>query len=97
MSKDQEILEQTLPEVAKEENCPEGCRTPTSEDHKIPTIQTCPKAPRKPGQLSSRKRKLSELQFFEIVGREEVESFFRSSFDCFAGESRRVKKRKFSR
>ncbi|CAN1238687.1 hypothetical protein LINGRAPRIM_LOCUS2164 [Linum grandiflorum] len=41
----------------------------------------CPPAPRKPKArpATSCKRKLmSELDFFEVVNREEVESFFRS-------------------
>lgn len=69
------------------------CRTPTSSDHKIPSIQSCPPTPRKPnttsGRLFSQKRKLSDLHFFETTGREEVESFFRSNLFQFP----RVKKR----
>lgn len=66
------------------------CRTPTSSDHKIPSIQSCPPTPRKPrGRLFSEKRKLSDLHFFETTGREEVESFFRSKLFKFP----RVKKR----
>lgn len=57
-----------------------GCRTPVSEDHKILAALSCPPTPRKQRVLaaSSRKRKL--LHFFEASGREEVESFFRTSF-----------------
>ncbi|XP_008232059.1 PREDICTED: cyclin-dependent protein kinase inhibitor SMR3 [Prunus mume] len=56
-----------------------GCRTPTSKEHKIPTVVTCPPAPRKPARraASSCKRK---LQFFETANQDEVEDFFRSSF-----------------
>ena len=54
------------------------CRTPTSDDQKIPKIQSCPPTPRK--QASQNKRKFSELQFFESTARQEVESFFRSTF-----------------
>ncbi|XP_042477320.1 cyclin-dependent protein kinase inhibitor SMR2-like [Macadamia integrifolia] len=65
-------------EEEKEEE--EECRTPTSEDHKIPVMRSCPPAPKKQRKVASCKRKLSdELYFFEIVGRDEVESFFRSS------------------
>ncbi|KAE9465360.1 hypothetical protein RHGRI_007440 [Rhododendron griersonianum] len=53
------------------------CHTPTSAEHKIPTILSCPPAPKKPSRSAvSCKRKLCELDFFEIVAREEVESFF---------------------
>ncbi|KAJ8765970.1 hypothetical protein K2173_020486 [Erythroxylum novogranatense] len=67
------------------------CRTPTSEEHRIPSILSCPPAPRKPKRPSiSCKRKLSELEFFEIVNREEVESFFRSSFEVVSKRRRGV-------
>ncbi|KAL7252832.1 hypothetical protein ACSBR1_007397 [Camellia fascicularis] len=59
------------------------CHTPKSPEHKIPAILICPPAPKKPKRSVSCKRKLCELEFFEIVAREEVESFFRSSFDEF--------------
>lgn len=62
----------------------ECCRTPTSKEHRIPKILDCPPAPRKPKMVPSCKRKLSELQFFEIVNRDEVDSFFRSSFEQLA-------------
>ncbi|CAN1238688.1 Cyclin-dependent protein kinase inhibitor SMR3 [Linum grandiflorum] len=57
------------------------CRTPKSAEFKIPAMLKCPPAPRKPKArpATSCKRKLmSELDFFEVVNREEVESFFRS-------------------
>ncbi|KAF9684810.1 hypothetical protein SADUNF_Sadunf04G0157300 [Salix dunnii] len=57
----------------------EQCRTPTSSDHKIPTIQSCPPTPRKKVQVFAHKRKLPE--FFETTNKDEVESFFRSSFE----------------
>ncbi|XP_027108711.1 uncharacterized protein [Coffea arabica] len=55
----------------------EECHTPKSPQHMIPEILSCPPAPKKPTRpaSSSCKRKLSE--FFEFVGREEIESFFR--------------------
>lgn len=53
------------------------CHTPTSAEHTIPPILSCPPAPKKPRRsAASCKRKLSELDFFEVVAREEVESFF---------------------
>ncbi|KAF8009533.1 hypothetical protein BT93_J0518 [Corymbia citriodora subsp. variegata] len=61
----------------------EQCRTPTSEHHKIPAIRSCPPTPRKPVHVRpisfQNKRK---LHFFESTskGREELDSFFQSSF-----------------
>ncbi|GMN59823.1 hypothetical protein TIFTF001_028904 [Ficus carica] len=68
-----------------------SCKTPTSEDQKIPTTQSCPSTPRKPAsdRVFRRKRTLSELHFFESTGREEVESFFRSSTFKFPGQKKR--------
>ncbi|KAI9156915.1 hypothetical protein LWI28_014056 [Acer negundo] len=70
----------------------EGCRTPTSVENKIPEISTCPPAPRKPKRKVadvSCKRKLfaQEFQFFETNNREEIETFFRSSFDQISDSS----------
>ncbi|KAJ0103608.1 hypothetical protein Patl1_05989 [Pistacia atlantica] len=63
-------------------NRDEECRTPTSEQHKIPSMLCCPPAPRKPKTRNlSCKRKLVELEFFEIKNREEVETFLKSSFE----------------
>ncbi|KAJ4720684.1 cyclin-dependent protein kinase inhibitor SMR1-like [Melia azedarach] len=61
----------------------ESCTTPKSEENKIPAILCCPPAPRKPKRRTvSCKRKLAdEMQFFEILNGEEVDSFFRSSFE----------------
>lgn len=56
----------------------DGCRTPTSRESKIPMLQSCPPAPRKRRRVISCKRNLSETQFFEIVHRKEIESFFNS-------------------
>ncbi|CAH2038596.1 unnamed protein product [Thlaspi arvense] len=55
--------------------------TPTSSDHKIPEVETCPPAPRKrPREIPlTKKKSLSkDLRFFEAtdVGSEEVETFF---------------------
>ncbi|KAJ0021713.1 cyclin-dependent protein kinase inhibitor SMR2-like [Pistacia vera] len=63
--------------IEASEDC-EDCKTPTSIEHKIPTIQSCPPTPRKKVQVSFYKRKRSEVPFFEGSGREEVESFLRS-------------------
>lgn len=70
------------------------CRTPTSEENKIPPLQSCPAAPKKPrAVISLRKRKLcpdsdsesqSQLQFFEHAGRDEVDSFLKSCSDQFS-------------
>ncbi|XWS28659.1 hypothetical protein CRYUN_Cryun25bG0089900 [Craigia yunnanensis] len=71
----------------------EKCKTPTSSDHKIPTIQSCPPTPKKKVRVNFRKRKLSELQFFETTRSEEVESFFRSNSEPFTVESHSIKRR----
>ncbi|XP_057980565.1 cyclin-dependent protein kinase inhibitor SMR1-like [Malania oleifera] len=73
------------------EDCGESsCRTPTSVEHKIPAILTCPPAPRKQKTVLSCKRRLSwELEFHQIVPAEELEDFFRSSFEAVAGAKRR--------
>ncbi|RVW97743.1 cyclin-dependent protein kinase inhibitor SMR1 [Vitis riparia] len=63
------------------------CRTPTSAEHKIPVILTCPPAPRKPRRVVRCKRRIREFDFFEIVNRDEVEEFFRSSLEV--GEAKR--------
>ncbi|CAI9773026.1 unnamed protein product [Fraxinus pennsylvanica] len=87
----QELLEIRLPTIkinssqsSDDQNCPkqtsindQDCHTPKSPQHMIPKILSCPPAPKKPTRVPSCKRKLSELQFFEVVSREEVESFFR--------------------
>ncbi|KAK2634144.1 hypothetical protein Ddye_028936 [Dipteronia dyeriana] len=70
----------------------EGCRTPTSVENKIPEISTCPPAPRKPkrkvADLSCKKKLFAqEFQFFETNNREEIETFFRSSFDQISSSS----------
>ncbi|XVE68743.1 hypothetical protein DITRI_Ditri09bG0094000 [Diplodiscus trichospermus] len=66
------------------------CMTPTSEENKIPAVFTCPPAPRKPRKRAvSCKRKLSDqLQFFEIVNREEVDAFFKAGFDDLVSKRR---------
>lgn len=74
----------------------EQCQTPTSEEHKIATIRSCPPTPRKQQvqvhpQHGNYKRKL--VEFFENSGRDEVESFFRSNLDQSNDKSRPSKKR----
>uniref|UniRef100_A0A5B7BFS7 Putative cyclin-dependent protein kinase inhibitor SMR2 n=1 Tax=Davidia involucrata TaxID=16924 RepID=A0A5B7BFS7_DAVIN len=73
----------------------EWCGTPTSRRHKIPTIQSCPPAPRKQAaKVLLHKRKLPKLQFFEIIGGEEVDSFFQSFVELSSTvASRPLKKR----
>ncbi|KAL7109659.1 hypothetical protein ACP275_06G187900 [Erythranthe tilingii] len=60
----------------KEEEEEENCHTPRSPKHMIPTAVSCPPAPKKRRPAAACKRKLCELQFFEFVGREEIESLF---------------------
>ncbi|KAG6765154.1 hypothetical protein POTOM_029172 [Populus tomentosa] len=67
--------------IQQENSETDDCQTPKSEEHKIPAVLSCPPAPRKPRRSFSCKRKLTELEFFEIVNREEVDSFFQSSFE----------------
>lgn len=73
----------------EEENTEFDCHTPISEENRIPKILSCPPAPRKPRRRGpSCKRKLKELQFFEIVNGDEIEGFFRSSFQQLARKRR---------
>lgn len=59
----------------------ESYRTPTSKESKIPEIQDCPPAPRKPKPFVSCKRKLmDDFQFFEVKNNEDMDAFFRSTF-----------------
>lgn len=59
----------------------ESYRTPTSKESKIPEIQDCPPAPRKPKPFVSCKRKLmDDFQFFEVKNSEDIDAFFRSTF-----------------
>ena len=95
---------QVIPPPSVEENRestlttddPEGCRTPTSRDHKIPSILSCPPAPKKRGKVLSQKRKFQEVQFFEFTGGDEVDSLFKSSFELFRVSSRSVKKKRYT-
>ncbi|KAJ6900740.1 cyclin-dependent protein kinase inhibitor SMR1-like [Populus alba x Populus x berolinensis] len=85
MSSDQELF-QNLPKpglkvIKTNDDCEQyECCTPTSAQHKIPALLTCPPAPKKPPRSpDSCKRKLSNLHFFEVMNREEVDLFFRPS------------------
>lgn len=73
----------------------EECRTPTSRNHQIPTIQSCPPTPRKrPRSVLAQKRKWTDQsRFFETTRREELESFFRSIPELPRVSSRVVKRR----
>ncbi|KAG6619183.1 hypothetical protein I3842_Q105400 [Carya illinoinensis] len=92
MSKINQISEQSIPKVLElkqleasqqedrdELDDQESCRTPNSQDHQIPTIQSCPPTPRKQPRAFVQKRKWNELHFFETTSRDELESFFRTS------------------
>lgn len=72
------------------------CRTPTSEENRIPEIFTCPPAPKKPSLGPPCKRKLSELEFFEILNRAEVDEFFRRASARVASDES-LKRRRLSR
>ncbi|XP_057980449.1 cyclin-dependent protein kinase inhibitor SMR1-like [Malania oleifera] len=66
------------------------CRTPTSEEHKIPAVISCPPAPRRPRASPPRKRRLlDEPEFHLFVSSEELEEFFRSNFEVLTGAKRR--------
>ncbi|XP_022139169.1 cyclin-dependent protein kinase inhibitor SMR1-like [Momordica charantia] len=57
------------------------CRTPTSVENKIPALLQCPPAPRKRKRPPTCRRRLMELEFVEIVSREEIEPYLASSFE----------------
>ncbi|KAG6410086.1 hypothetical protein SASPL_128134 [Salvia splendens] len=57
----------------------EGCQTPRSPRHMIPAVLRCPPAPKKRRRAAACKRRLFELDFFKVVAREEVDSFFRGA------------------
>ncbi|KAA0034681.1 cyclin-dependent protein kinase inhibitor SMR1-like [Cucumis melo var. makuwa] len=57
------------------------CRTPTSAENKIPAVVQCPPAPRKRKRPPSCRRRLMELEFVEIVHRDEIEPYLNASFD----------------
>ncbi|XP_010475608.1 PREDICTED: cyclin-dependent protein kinase inhibitor SMR2-like [Camelina sativa] len=68
-------------ETSKKEELLESLCTPTSSDHKIPEVETCPPPPRKRPReicLKNKKRLSKDLRFFEAtdVGSQEVETLF---------------------
>ncbi|WCJ41642.1 hypothetical protein M5689_022497 [Euphorbia peplus] len=73
------------------------CKTPTSADHKITAVKSCPPTPTKKSvqlePLIFHKRKFSDTDFFEDSNRDEVDSFFQSSFDQIHESSKRSKRR----
>ncbi|KAJ0456862.1 putative cyclin-dependent protein kinase inhibitor SMR [Helianthus annuus] len=72
----------------------EECQTPTSSEHKIPEIMTCPPAPKKQRMyVPSCKRKISEFELFEIVAPDEIQSFFNSSIEIIDRNSVTNKRR----
>ncbi|KAF8116215.1 hypothetical protein N665_0020s0068 [Sinapis alba] len=78
--RNQEEEEEEEEEEKKEEVVGSLC-TPTSSDHKIPEVETCPPAPRKrPREIppTKKKRLSKDLRFFEAtdVGSHEVETLF---------------------
>ncbi|KAL1535980.1 hypothetical protein AAHA92_28695 [Salvia divinorum] len=62
-------------EISRSED--EACQTPRSPRHMIPAVLRCPPAPKKRRRSAACKRRLCELEFFDVVEREEVESLFR--------------------
>ncbi|XP_050213513.1 cyclin-dependent protein kinase inhibitor SMR2 [Mercurialis annua] len=58
----------------KQQQEEEECKTPTSSDHKIPKVQSCPPTPKKkkPQKSLLHKRKFPEFEFFEATNKEEV-------------------------
>lgn len=75
--------------------------TPTEDENKIPIALTPPPAPRKPvikRKGIACKRKLfdeinHQVSHHQIVNKEEVDAFFKSSFESLAGKSAMIVKR----
>ncbi|WOG87965.1 hypothetical protein DCAR_0207198 [Daucus carota subsp. sativus] len=57
-----------------------GFQTPSSGKHKISKLLSCPIPPRKKPSAKIAKSNM-KLEFFEVVGRQEIDSFFKTSFD----------------
>ncbi|KAJ6744166.1 CYCLIN-DEPENDENT PROTEIN KINASE INHIBITOR SMR1-LIKE, partial [Salix purpurea] len=66
--------------IQQENSETDDCQTPKSEEHRIPAVLSCPPAPRKAKRIVSCKRRLREIDFFETVNRDEVDSFFSIQF-----------------
>lgn len=79
--KENEIEKESVDGAVVDGEIDESYRTPTSKESKIPEIQDCPPAPRKPKPFVSCKRKLmDDFQFFEVKNNEDMDAFFRSTF-----------------
>ncbi|KAJ0545968.1 putative cyclin-dependent protein kinase inhibitor SMR [Helianthus annuus] len=63
------------------------CVTPTSPQHRIPPLLICPPPPKK--QRRTCKRRSREFQFFEAVAGDEIDAFFKSSFELINRKRRR--------
>ncbi|GAB4836339.1 hypothetical protein Ancab_001254 [Ancistrocladus abbreviatus] len=59
----------------------EECRTPTSEEHRIPVLKSPPPAPRKKRYEVSSKRRRLESDLSEVVDQLEIDEFFKSCYD----------------
>ncbi|KAG9139782.1 hypothetical protein Leryth_021390 [Lithospermum erythrorhizon] len=72
---DEDIIStSTQAERRASRNEKDECKTPNSPQNLIPKIISCPPAPKKSRRVPSCKRK---LEFFEVTGRQEIESFFK--------------------
>ncbi|KAL6573458.1 hypothetical protein OROHE_001917 [Orobanche hederae] len=69
----------------------EDCHTPKSPRHMIPAILSCPAPPRKPTARPRpcKRRPSVQLRFFEIIARDEVQTFFRMAEGNINGAKRR--------
>ncbi|CAM8960747.1 unnamed protein product [Rhodiola kirilowii] len=77
-----------------DENCIKSCLTPKSDANRIPETLTCPPAPKKPMRrtvLSCKRKLMAEFDFFEADRREELDDFFRSSFERISSTAARRK------
>ncbi|GJW48694.1 cyclin-dependent protein kinase inhibitor SMR1-like protein [Tanacetum coccineum] len=75
------------------------CQTPTSLEHKIPVILTCPPAPKRKRvseySPTCKRRILSGFEFYEYIGKDEIEAFFKETYE-FIGQKSSENKRRFS-
>lgn len=76
------------PENMMEVDEAEECKTPTGSRNQIPAILKCPPAPKKkrvpdePPQVMGRSSSAAyELSFFESIGAQELELFFKSMYE----------------
>ncbi|KAG1362613.1 cyclin-dependent protein kinase inhibitor SMR1 [Cocos nucifera] len=87
----------TVPLVNSEDEGRE-CRTPTSEESRLPTVpSSCPPAPKKPRKVLLCKRRLPELELFS-ARLEEIELWFRqtdrpTTVPSLSGRSKKRKRR----